>query len=817
MTDPTSPKVSPADAPASRQVPISEAMKLAGQYHQAGQFAEAEAIYRAVLQADANHAGATYNLALVALQSGRAGEALPVLRRALKREPGQMAHWLNCAVALAGVGQPDAARRLLLQARKRGFAGPALAQALREVERMLRAPSGGSAKPPSDAPEAGPMLQDVAELREWYRQGRYADVAARAESLGPGHSRSLELAQMLGSSLQMTGQFERALDVLSRAADTWPADATIQRLKASVLHRMRRDAEAQAAIERTLELAPGDFGTMLLASANAAAMLDAERARRFAERALALRPGHVDGMRALADAAALAGDHPRAVELYSGLIGIAPTSADLHVNLGFSLSKIGQQGEAVKVLERALAIRPNDATTHSSLGAALFRLGDAAAARVHLRAASDLAPDRADFHTAYLFCLSHDASVDPREAFAEHVRIGTLIEISRHERQRPHANDRNPERPLRIGFVSADLRDHAVAYLIEPVWRSLRCGPHRIVAYSNSPREDAVTERLRHLVDDWRRIDRVDDDALAQMIRDDRIDILFDLSGHTSRNRLPVFAMKPAPVQVSWIGYPGTTGMSSIDYHFVRTAADGDGAQESFFVEKLVRLRHRGFQPAQEAPPVNDLPALARGVITFGSFNRPSKISDAVVDLWSRVLAAVPGSRMLVAGADDAATRERLRELFVARGVDPDRLDFRAKLPLADYLALHHEVDIALDTFPYSGSTTTSHALWMGVPVVTLRGNLPQQAQGSTFLMGRLGLHDWGAKTPDAFVEQAVRAATDLPALQRLRQQLRGRIESTFSDATARQAAELDAALRAIWRRWCAGLPPAHITAVDAP
>lgn len=815
MTDQTSPNPAAADPAASRQVPISEAMQLAARYHEAGELAEAESIYRAVLQADADHAAAKYNLALVALQGGRASEALPVLQRALQREPGRMAHWLNCAVALAGAGQPEAARRLLLQARRRGFDAPALSATLGQVERMMRAKAGarGQPGPAINATEAPP---GIAELRALYSQGRHADVVARAEALWPSHSRSLELAQMLGSSLQMAGQLERALEVLSHASDTWSADPTVQRLKASVLHRMRRDDEAQAAIERTLELAPDDFGTFLLASANAVAMLDPERADRFAQQAQALKPGHPDSVRVSADAAALAGDHPQAVALYRALLTVAPDNADLLLSLGFSLTKAAQPGEAVSVLRRALELRPNDPKTHSNLGAALFRLGDTVAARGHLRTASDLAPESAEFHTAYLFCLSHDANVDPRDAFAEHVRLGALIEAPRVGQRQPHTNDRDPDRPLRIGFVSGDLRAHAVAYFVEPVWRSMSRGPHHVVAYSNFPREDEVSERLRALVDDWHRVDRLDDVALAHRIREDRIDVLFDLSGHTSHNRLAVFAMKPAPVQVSWIGYPGTTGMPSIDYRFVRTPADGDGADESLFVEKLVRLRHRGFQPAREAPPVNDLPALASGFVTFGSFNRPSKISDLTIALWSRVLSAVPGSRMLVAGTEDAPTRERLRELFATRGIDPERLDFRAKVPLADYLALHHEVDIALDTFPYSGSTTTSHALWMGVPVVTLRSNLPQQGQGGAFLMGRLGLHDWRATSPDAFVDQAVRAASDLPALQRLRQQLRERITSTFGGATEFEAAELDAALRTIWRRWCAGLPPASVTVGDA-
>jgi predicted O-linked N-acetylglucosamine transferase (SPINDLY family) len=814
VSTPTPPAASTPDSLESRQVPIGEAMHLAAQYHQAGRLAEAESIYRAVLQADADHPGATYNLALVALQNGRAGEALPVLQRALQREPGHVAHWLNCAVALAGTGQLQAARRLLLQARQRGFGGSAITAALEQFERMLLK-DGGRFRVAGDPLQGDDGSDDIAELREWYRQGRHAEVVTGGEALWPHHPRSLHLAQMLGSSLQMTGQFTRARDVLAQAASAMPSDVTIQRLLASVLHRLRRDEEAKAAIDRTLEMAPDDFGALLLASANASAMRSPERALGFAERALALQPGHVEATRAMADALALSGLHEQTIDLYRRVIAAVPEDADLYINLGFSLTASGQSDEAVAVLERALELRPSDATAHSNLGAALFRVGETAAAREHHRAASDLAPERADFHTAYLFCLSHDATVNPKFSFEEHLRLGALIEAPRVARRQPHANDRDPERALRIGFVSGDLRDHAVAYLIEPVWRSLRQLRHHAIAYSNFPREDAVSERLKTLVDAWQQVDRLDDEALAQRIRDDRIDILFDLSGHTSHNRLPMLAMRPAPVQVSWIGYPGTTGMSSIDYHFVRAAAGSDGPDESLFVEKLVRLRHRGFQPAQEAPPVNSLPALSSGAVTFGSFNRPGKISDETVEVWSRVLASVPASRMLIAAAGDARMQDRLRTLFAAHGITPDRLEFREKLPLAEYLALHHEVDIALDSFPYSGSTTTSHALWMGVPVVTLKGDVPQQGQGAAFLLSRIGLQAWCTTTADAYVEQATRAAADLPALQQLRQQLRERIASVFAGATDQAAVELDAALRAIWKRWCAGLPPAHLTFGD--
>lgn len=377
--------------------------------------------------------------------------------------------------------------------------------------------------------------------------------------------------------------------------------------------------------------------------------------------------------------------------------------------------------------------------------------------------------------------------------------------------RRAHENVRDPERDLRVGFVSGDLRKHPLAYLIEPIWQAMRGGRNQVIAYSNFGTEDDVSARLRALTDSWVRIERMNDEALADRIRRDSIDILFDLSGHTTHNRLPVFAMKPAPIQVSWLGYPATTGLSAMDYRFVR-GADTDGHLiERLFCEKLVRLRFRGFEPEPNAPAVGPLPALTAGHVTFGSFNRPSKISEATTDLWSLVLRAVPNSRLLIAAAGEMRTQDRLRMLFESKGISSERLSFRPRVSLADYLAMHHEVDIALDAFPYTGGTTTNHALWMGVPVLSLVGTTPQQRQASSILV-MLGLSEWAARSAEEYVARAVEATSNLGELSQLRERLRPAMAASFQGSTAAVARELDWALRMVWQRWCAGLPPESFT-----
>jgi len=796
----------------SQQVPISEAMRLATEHHQAGRLPEAEAIYRAVLESEPSHGGAIYNLALIALQRGQPRDAVPVFRDAVQREGGNAAHWMNYAVALAGSGEPQTARDILLQARQRGVGGKALADLLEKLERMTRSAASPTVIETVDADGVAQLrAPNLPALMELYQQGRHEQVEAQAAEFWPQFSQSATLARLLGGSLLAQGKFEPAREVLALASQTIAGDALVDRMLGMALRRLGRNEEARPAFERSLSIAPDNVDTLLHAAVNALALRDWGLARQYAERALSFKSDNVGALWVLADATATEGRREEAVNLYRRAIALDPNVADLYINLGDSLTALGRPGEAVPELEHALRLRPSDAQAHLNLGSALFRLGETVAAREHYRTASDLAPGRPEVHTAYLFCLLHDGTVSPEACFAEHLRIGELIEAPRRHLQRPHENDRDPERGLRVGFVSGDLRDHAVAYLIEPVWQAMRGGRHQVYAYASMRSEDAVSERLRALADSWVRVEQLGDEALAERIRQDRIDVLFDLSGHTTDNRLPVFAMKPAPIQVSWIGYPATTGLPAIDYRFVRQSKDSSRNIERFLCEKVVRMPFHGFRPEWGAPAVQPLPAMASRQVTFGSFNKPGKIGDATVDLWSQVLHAVLGSRLLIAAAGESRTQERLRAQFAARGIAADRLTFRPKVELAEYLAMHGEVDIALDTFPFTGGTTTSHALWMGVPVLTLAGDTLYQDQGAA-LLGIQGMSEWVARSPEAFVAQAKAAAADLQALGRLRQGLRPAMAGLFEGASGQLGRELDAALQTIWRRWCAGLPPESFT-----
>jgi protein O-GlcNAc transferase len=481
--------------------------------------------------------------------------------------------------------------------------------------------------------------------------------------------------------------------------------------------------------------------------------------------------------------------------------------------LGISLQFLSRMAEAEAALRKSIEIDAGYAHGYNNLGNLYQTQGRLEEAARYFRRALEVDPALYEAHSNVLFCLSHDERVAPADLFAEHVRFGERFEGPLKAHWKAHADDRDPERPLRVGFVSADLRSHAVAYFIEPVFQRLAGRPGlQLYAYSNSEVEDAFTERLRGHVAQWRKVTGDSDARLAERIREDKIDILVDLSGHTRKYRLLAFARKPAPVQVSWIGYPGTTGLTAMDYYLADRHFLPPGKLDEQFTEKLVQMPASvPFQPSVEAPEVSPLPALENGHLTFGSFNRLSKISETAIACWSGLLRAFAGSRMLIAGMPNEDGYRDLRIEFQNHGIDPARLTFHPRSAMKDYLSLHAQVDFCLDTFGYTGGTTTLHAIWMGVPTLTHAGATPAGRQGASIML-HMGLAGYVAKDPKDFIRRGKRIGSDLAALQKLRSELRGRMQASALGRPDKVADGLEQALRRMWRRWCEGEPPKSFT-----
>lgn len=565
-----------------------------------------------------------------------------------------------------------------------------------------------------------------------------------------------------------------------------------------------------------------------------------------AARALTERyPQHPFGWKLLGGVLHAGGDLPGALQAMDAAAQYGPDDAETLSNLGLLLRKAGRAPEAEPVLARALALDAGNVHAHNHLAVTLMDLGrlheahasaSAAVARdpAHREAGNTLAvvlqrqgrlaeaveayrrvlarhPDDTDAHSNMLFCMSQMDGITPADLFAEHRRFGQRLEgiLGAPE---PWDNPREPERRLRIGFVSGDLRNHAVASFVEPVLERLAGRPGvALYAYYTYPLHDAVSARLRGYMAGWCDCAALDDTALAQRIRADGIDILIDLAGHTAHNRLPLFARKPAPLQATWIGYPFSTGLAAMDYYLTDRYILPPGQFDHLFTEKLVHLPVSApFQPLPDAPDVVPLPALAHGYLTFGSFNRLSKISRNVVALWSRLLRAVPDARLLVAGMPEGGGEEELMGWLAKEGIAPERVRLHPRTGMRDYLALHNEVDINLDTFPYSGGTTTLHALWMGVPTLTLAGDTAAGRQTACILEHN-GLHAFVGEDADAFVGKGMAAARDLAALNEMRLSMRYRFAPT-SPAFLEQVADgVEHALRLMWRRWCANQPAATL------
>jgi protein O-GlcNAc transferase len=492
-------------------------------------------------------------------------------------------------------------------------------------------------------------------------------------------------------------------------------------------------------------------------------------------------------------------------------VRLLPQDAEAHCNLGLTLAKSDRFDEAEACLRKAIELDPKFATAHYRLGMTYSLQGRLLEAEASLRTgisfrANYTEGDDAQNYSNLLFIMSHNPAVDADSLYAEHRRFGEYFENCGCWPQ--HSNSRDSNRTLKVGFVSGDFREHAVALFIEPVLARLRRSPSlELHAYYNNSAEDAVTRRLRTHVQHWHAISGLSDERFANEIMVGGIDILIDLSGHTALNRLPAFARKPAPIQASWIGYPGTTGLRSMDYYLADRCWLPPARFGEAFTEKLAYLPDRwAFRPPASAPQPGPLPAIATGRLTFGSFNRIDKINDATIDLWSTLLRELPEANMILGAIRLPSQRDRLIDGFAARGIDRRRLKFHPPYDMDTFLALYDQVDICLDTMPYNGGTMTLHALWMGVPTLTVAGPTPAAHAGAGIL-GQRGLREFITRSAAEFVAAGRYWARHLPTLAQLRAGLRTHLQHSPGGQPDLIAIHLERALRHMWSRWCADLP----------
>lgn len=631
-------------------------------------------------------------------------------------------------------------------------------------------------------------------LRDALAAGDMAAAAGHAEAALAGEPENALLRARLGSIQMTLGRLGEAVGNLHRAVEAAPDQGVLWNEYGVALAAAGRAQEAEDALRRALSLTPdipqihNNYGNVLRARGDYSGAVACYRA------ALDRNPDYLEARGNLGVVLQEAGDAAAAIECFETVLAARPDDGQTWTHLGTALASVGKLIEAEQAHRKAIALQPDSADPYNNLGIALKDLGRLDEARAAYQAALDRNPADAGVHSNLLMCLCYDPAADAAETIAMH-----RAWAERHAPERPaEPFPAWDEGPLRIGYLSPDFRDHSVAFFVESLFANHDPGRVALHCYSDAARADAVTARLRAPVAYWRDVYTDDDEALYRRIRDDRIQVLVDLAGHTANNRLPVFARRAAPVQATWLGYGMTTGMTQMDYLLSDDWVDPPGEPDEWCTEEIVRIPS-GFMcyapPAESPLPARDD---ARPV-TFGSFNNLSKMNDGVVALWARVLQAVPGSRLLLKSRQlgDPMVAEAMRAAFEREGIAADRLTFHGRTASRGaHFALYGAVDVALDTFPYNGATTTCEALWMGTPVVSLVGDRHVGRFGVTFLT-RAGFPDWIAATPEAYVSVAARLATERPAPEAVRAAVAG---SLLVDG-ARAARDLEDAFLAMWQR----------------
>lgn len=486
-------------------------------------------------------------------------------------------------------------------------------------------------------------------------------------------------------------------------------------------------------------------------------------------------------------------------------IELSPGFSEAYFNLAIVLMDVLRPCAAEGFFRQALAIKPDFPDYLHGLGTALQAQGRVEEAAQAYRRVLEINPALGLTRSNLLLLLHYRDDHSPQELFSEHLRFGER-HTPLHSPTPAFRNPPDPVRRLRVGYVSPDFRTHSVAHFIRSLFAHHDPQAVETVCYANVVHPDAVSAWFRGRAGLWRDIHDVPDEAVAGMIRDDGVDILVDLSGHTGGSRLGVFGHKPAPVQVTYLGYPDTTGMKQMDYRLTDARADPPGS-DACCTEELVRLP-RGFlcyTPLDDLPAVTQPPCETNGFVTFGSFNNIAKLSPEAIVQWSAILAELPGSRLLLKSRafQESPVVERYYSMFERQGIARDRVELNTwTVSPRDHFAEYARVDVALDTFPYNGATTTCEALWMGVPVVTLMGRTHAGRVGAS-LLWQVGLTECIAADPGQYRDIATSLARDAGRLKRLRSQLRPRMAASPLCDAAAFARDIEAAYRAMWTRWC--------------
>ena len=609
---------------------------------------------------------------------------------------------------------------------------------------------------------------------------------------------------VLSRLLESRGDLAGAANELEFALKGRPDYAGALRNYADVLAKLNRMDDAESAMRRAVALEPDNFDTnyklgCLLIQENRPA-----EAEGFLSEALRKKPNSVESMVSLFYVHRAKGGFKAAAVQAEAALKLRPDWVDLLFDYGSILEDLARRTEAEAVFRRVLELDPTYVRAYQMLGAVLLARGRLNDALETFSLGRARCADAFDLESPELFALNCLDDISAEELFARHADFGRRLAQLEPIRFERYENDRDPDRRLRIGFVSPDLQFHVVSSFLLPLLQYRDRTQTEVYCYSAGDTSDGVTQLLGEQVDTWRNINKMPPKEVADLIHGDRIDILIDLAGHSGVPNLRVFAQRPAPVQATWLGYLNTTGLTSIDYRISDNVCDPPGLTDRFHTEKLIRLPHTQwcYRPFAEVEAQFEAPVERNGYVTFGSFNQTAKISPVVRKLWGKILTQLPDSRLRILGVSSEQAGEDLYRDFAVAGVERKRITMIPYSAPEDYFAQYGQVDIALDTMPFSGGTTTCDAILMGVPVITAPG-LRSWSRSAASVLATVGLQAWVADSEEDYVFRAIQFAHEVPTIAALRRSLRSTIlESPLMDGK-QFAIDMQDAWRRMWHSWC--------------
>jgi predicted O-linked N-acetylglucosamine transferase (SPINDLY family) len=791
-------------------MPTERILEQATEHHLAGRATEAETLYRQILSHEPAHADALHRLGVLAMQRGQNTLAVQLISQAAEARPGAANIHASLGQALSAGGQHEQAVRSFERALEiRGELPEALfglALALQNLQQRQRAAEIYrrllAIEP--DNVDAHNNLGNVL-----FGLGKLAEAAGeyrRAMELSP---ECADAMGNLGSALSALGRREEAIAAFRQALQVRPDSAVICNNLGNALLVGKRFEEAIIILRRALTLQP-QFAAAAYNLANALAGRGqyAEAVEQF-RKAVELDPKYVDAWNNLGNALQALREYKEAAEAYLAALKVRPDFAVGFNNLGNALRTMGKTDEAIVALQQAIRLQVDYHAAYCNLGNALKDAGRLDEAIASFRRAVELQPRDAISHSNLVFTMMYHPDCDAASILREALRWNVLHAQPLKSHIQSHDNDRLADRRLRIGYVGADFRDHCQSLFTIPLLRNHDRGNFEVFCYSQVTREDDVTEKIRGLVDGWRPIPGKSDAEAASLIRQDKIDILIDLTMHMAHGRPLLFARKPAPVQAAWLAYPGTTGLAAMDYRLTdpyldpEGSADQNSSADHDYCEKSIRLADSFwcYDPLCDDLSPGPLPADRNGFITFGCLNNFCKVTARTLELWRGVLAGVGDSRLILLAAN-GEHRRRVCDFFQRDGVAAERIEFLEFQPRRKYLEAYQRIDIGLDTLPYNGHTTSLDSLWMGVPVVSRIGSTVVGRAGWSQLCN-IGLQELAADSDAAFAQIALRLAGDRERLRDLRATLRPRMESSPLMDAPKFARAMENAYRAMWTSYC--------------